>query len=132
MLVDRAQLLTLTAPEMTVLVGGMRALNTNFEHSKHGVFTNRPETLTNDFFVNLLDMSTKWEASSTEGVFDGRDRSTGEIKWTGTRVDLVFGSNSQLRAIAEVYACDDSKETFVKDFAAAWTKVMNLDRYDLA
>ncbi len=132
MLVDRAQLLTLTAPEMTVLIGGMRALNTNFEQSKHGVFTNRPETLTNDFFVNLLDMNTKWEASSAEGVFDGRDCSTGEIKWTGTRVDLVFGSNSQLRAIAEVYACSDSKEMFVNDFVAAWTKVMNLDRYDLA
>ncbi len=133
MLVDRAQLLTLTAPEMTVLVGGMRALNANFGHSKHGVFTNRPETLTNDFFVNLLDMNTKWQASpASEGVFEGRDRATGEIKWTGTRVDLVFGSNSQLRAIAEVYACNDSKETFVKDFVAAWNKVMNLDRYDLA
>ena len=133
LLVDRAQLLTLTAPEMTVLVGGMRALNANFGQSKNGVFTNRPETLTNDFFVNLLDMSTKWQASSTsEGVYEGRDRATGEIKWTGTRVDLVFGSNSQLRALAEVYACDDSKETFVKDFAAAWGKVMNLDRYDLA
>ena len=133
LLVDRAQLLTLTAPEMTVLVGGMRALNANFGQSKHGVFTNRPETLTNDFFVNLLDMNTKWQTSSTsEGVFEGRDRATGEIKWTGTRVDLVFGSNSQLRAIAEVYACDDSKETFVKDFVAAWNKVMNLDRYDLA
>jgi catalase-peroxidase len=132
LLVDRSQLLTLTAPEMTVLVGGMRALNANFGQSKHGVFTNRPETLTNDFFVNLLDMGTKWEPSSTEGVFEGRDRATGEIKWTGTRVDLVFGSNSQLRAIAEVYACDDSKEAFVKDFVAAWNKVMNLDRYDLA
>ena len=133
LLVDRAQLLTLTAPEMTVLVGGMRALNANFGQSKHGVFTNRPETLTNDFFVNLLDMNTKWQASSTsEGVFEGRDRATGEIKWTGTRVDLLFGSNSQLRAIAEVYACDDSKEAFVKDFVAAWSKVMNLDRYDLA
>ncbi len=133
LLVDRAQLLTLTAPEMTVLVGGMRALNANFGQSKHGVFTNRPETLTNDFFVNLLDMNTKWQASSTsEGVFEGRDRATGEIKWTGTRVDLIFGSNSQLRAIAEVYACDDSKEAFVKDFVAAWNKVMNLDRYDLA
>jgi catalase-peroxidase len=132
LLVDRAQLLTLTAPEMTVLVGGMRALNTNFGQSKNGVFTNRPETLTNDFFVNLLDMSTKWQASSaSEGVFEGGDRATGEIKWTGTRVDLVFGSNSQLRAIAEVYACDDSKEAFVKDFVAAWNKVMNLDRYDL-
>src|SRR5712691_6522845 len=132
LLVDRSQLLTLTAPEMTVLVGGMRALNANFGQSKHGVFTNRPETLTNDFFVNLLDMGTKWEASSTEGVFEGRDRATGKVKWTGTRVDLVFGSNSQLRALAEVYACDDSKEAFAKDFAAAWTKVMNLDRYDLA
>jgi catalase-peroxidase len=132
LLVDRSQLLTLTAPEMTVLIGGMRALNANFGQSKHGVFTNRPGTLTNDFFVNLLDMGTKWEASSTEGVFEGRDRATGEVKWTGTRVDLVFGSNSQLRAIAEVYACDDAKETFVKDFVAAWNKVMNLDRYDLA
>ena len=133
LLVDRAQLLTLTAPEMTVLVGGMRALNANFEQSKHGVFTNRPETLTNDFFVNLLDMNTKWQASSTsEGVFEGRDRATGEIKWTGARVDLIFGSNSQLRAIAEFYACDDSQEAFVKDFVAAWNKVMNLDRYDLA
>ena len=132
LLVDRSQLLTLTAPEMAVLVGGMRALNANFEQSKHGVFTNRPETLTNDFFVNLIDMRTKWQPSSTEGVYEGRDRATGQIKWTGTRVDLIFGSNSQLRAIAEVYACNDSKETFVKDFAAAWTKVMNLDRYDLA
>jgi catalase-peroxidase len=133
LLVDRAQLLTLTAPEMTVLVGGMRALNVNFGQANHGVFTNRPETLTNDFFVNLLDMNTKWEPSSTsEGVYEGRDRATGKIKWTGTRVDLLFGSNSQLRAIAEVYACDDSKEAFVKDFAAAWNKVMNLDRYDLA
>ncbi|MEO7651079.1 MAG: catalase/peroxidase HPI [Bryobacteraceae bacterium] len=132
LLVDRAQLLTLTAPEMTVLVAGMRALNANFGQSKHGVFTNRPETLTNDFFVNLLDMNTKWQASSTEGVFEGSDRTTGEIKWTGTRVDLLFGSNSQLRAIAEVYACDDSKEAFVKDFVAAWDKVMNLDRYDVA
>jgi catalase-peroxidase len=132
LLVDRSQLLTLTAPEMTVLVGGMRALNANFEQSKHGVFTNRPETLTNDFFVNLLDMNTKWERSSTDGVFEGRDRKTGQIKWTGTSVDLIFGSNSQLRAIAEVYACNDSKETFVKDFAAAWAKVMNLDRFDLA
>jgi catalase-peroxidase len=131
LLVDRAQLLTLTAPEMTVLVGGIRALNANFEQAKHGVFTNRPETLTNDFFVNLLDMNTKWQASSTsEGVFEGRDRA-GKVKWTGTRVDLLFGSNSQLRAIAEVYACEDSKEAFVKDFAAAWNKVMNLDRYDL-
>ena len=132
LLVDRAQLLTLTAPEMTVLIGGMRALNANFGQAKHGVFTNRPETLTNDFFVNLLDMNTKWQASSTEGVYEGRDRATDKIKWTGTRVDLLFGSNSQLRAIAEVYACNDSKEAFVKDFAAAWNKVMNLDRYDLA
>jgi catalase-peroxidase len=133
LLVDRAQLLTLTAPEMTVLVGGMRALNANFGQAKHGVFTNRPETLTNDFFVNLLDMNTKWEpSSSSEGVFEGRDRATGKTKWTGTRVDLVFGSNSQLRALAEVYASDDSKQAFVKDFAAAWNKVMNLDRYDLA
>jgi len=133
LLLDRAQLLTLTAPEMTVLVGGLRALNANFGQTKHGVFTKRPETLTNDFFVNLLDMNTKWEPSSTsEGVYEGRDRATGKTKWTGTRVDLVFGSNSQLRAIAEVYASDDSKEAFVKDFAAAWNKVMNLDRYDLA
>jgi catalase-peroxidase len=132
LLVDRAQLLTLTAPEMTVLVGGMRALEANFGQAKHGVFTNRPGTLTNDFFVKLLDMNTKWQASSTEGVYEGRDRATGKTKWTGTRVDLLFGSNSQLRAIAEVYACDDSKQAFVKDFAAAWNKVMNLDRYDLA
>ncbi len=133
LLVDRAQLLTLTAPEMTVLVGGLRVLNTNFGHTKHGVFTKRPETLTNDFFVNLLDMNTKWQPpSASDAVYEGRDRTTGEIKWTGTRVDLVFGSNSQLRAIAEVYACNDSKEVFVKDFVAAWNKVMNLDRYDLA
>jgi catalase-peroxidase len=132
LLVDRAQLLTLTAPEMTILVGGMRALNANCGKSKHGVFTNQPETLTNDFFVNLLDMNTKWQPSASEGVYEGRDRKTGKIKWTGTRVDLLFGSNSQLRAIAEVYASDDSKEAFAKDFAAAWSKVMNLDRYDLA
>ena len=133
LLVDRAQLLKLTAPEMTVLVGGMRALNANFGQSKHGVFTDRPGTLTNDFFVNLLDMRTKWQPSPTsEGVYEGRDRATGAIKWTATRADLVFGSNSQLRAIAEAYASDDSKEAFVKDFAAAWNKVMNLDRYDLA
>jgi catalase-peroxidase len=132
-LVDRAQLLTLTAPEMTVLIGGMRALNANFGQTKHGVFTNRPETLTNDFFVNLLDINTKWEPSSTsEGVYEGRDRATGKLKWTGTRVDLIFGSNSQLRALAEVYASNDAKQAFVKDFAAAWSKVMNLDRYDLA
>jgi catalase-peroxidase len=132
LLLDRAQLLTLTAPEMTVLVGGMRVLNANIEQSQHGVFTNRPETLTNDFFVNLLDMSTMWKATSEdEDVFEGRDRGTGELKWTGTRVDLIFGSNSQLRAIAEVYACDDSQEKFVRDFVAAWDKVMNLDRFDL-
>ena len=131
-LVDRAQLLTLTAPEMTVLVGGMRALNANFGQTKHGVFTNRPETLTNDFFVNLLDMNTKWEPSKSEGVYEGRDRATGKTKWTATRVDLLFGSNSQLRAIAEVYGSNDSKEAFVKEFAAAWNKLMNLDRYDLA
>jgi catalase-peroxidase len=133
LLLDRAQLLTLTAPEMTVLIGGMRALNANFGQVKDGVFTKRPETLTNDFFVNLLDMNTKWEPSATsEGVYEGRDRETDKLKWTGTRVDLLFGSNSQLRAIAEAYGCDDSKEAFVKDFAAAWNKVMNLDRYDLA
>ena len=132
LLLDRAQLLTLTAPEMTVLLGGLRALNVTTNQSKNGVFTSRPETLTNDFFVNLLSMSTKWQASSTDGIFEGRDRATGEIKWTGTRVDLVFGSNSQLRALAEVYACSDSQQSFVRDFVAAWTKVMNLDRYDLA
>ena len=133
LLVDRAYLLTLTAPEMTVLVGGMRALNANFGRSQHGVFTDRPETLTNDFFVNLLDMSTEWKVSvSSENVFEGRDRATGEVKWTGTAVDLVFGSNSQLRSISEVYACEDSKEKFVHDFVAAWDKVMNLDRFDLA
>ncbi len=132
-LVDRAQLLKLTGPEMTVLIGGMRVLNTNFGQSKHGVFTKRPETLTNDFFVNLLDMNTEWRPSATsEGVYEGRDRKTGELKWTGTRVDLIFGSHSQLRALAEVYACDDSKEAFVKDFVAAWNKVMNLDRYDVS
>jgi catalase-peroxidase len=131
LLLDRSQLLKLTAPEMTVLVGGMRALNTNFGQSKLGVLTTQPETLTNDFFVNLLDMGTEWKPSG-EGVFEGKDRATGKVKWTGTRADLVFGSNSQLRAIAEVYACSDSKETFVKDFVAAWNKVMNLDRYDLA
>ncbi len=132
-LVDRAQLLTLTVPEMTVLVGGMRALDANFGKSQHGVFTKRPGTLTNDFFVNLVDMKLKWQPSSTsEGVYELRDRSTGELKWTGTHVDLIFGSNSQLRAIAEFYACDDSKEAFVKDFVAAWNKVMNLDRFDLA
>ena len=134
LLVDRAQLLTLTAPEMTVLLGGLRVLNANFGHSKDGVFTNRPETLTNDFFVNLLDMGTEWQPSGngSGGVYQGRDRKTNKVKWTGTRVDLVFGSNSQLRAIAEVYACADSKEKFVKDFVAAWNKVMNLDRFDIA
>jgi catalase-peroxidase len=133
MLLDKAQLLTLTAPEMTALIGGMRALGANFGQSKHGVFTKRPETLTNDFFVNLLDMGTKWEpVKDAEGVLEGRDRKTGELKWTGTVVDLVFGSNSQLRALAEVYACSDGGKAFVKDFVAAWTKVMNLDRFDLA
>ena len=132
LLVDRAQLLTLTAPEMTVLIGGMRALNANFEKSQHGVFTKRPETLTNDFFVNLLDMGTAWKPTSDENVFEGCDRATGELKWTGTRVDLIFGSNSQLRAVAEVYACKDSQEKFLHDFIAAWNKVMNLDRFDLA
>jgi catalase-peroxidase len=133
LLVDKAQLLTLTAPEMTVLIGGMRVLNANFGQSRHGVFTKRPETLSNDFFVNLLDMSTKWKATSEdEDVFEGRDRKSNELKWTGTRVDLIFGSNSQLRALAEVYGCGDSHEKFVHDFVAAWNKVMNLDRFDLA
>jgi catalase-peroxidase len=133
LLVDRAQLLTLTAPEMTVLVGGLRVLGANAGKSTHGVFTKRPETLTNDFFVNLLDMSTQWQPSAgSDGVYEGRDRKTNELKWTGTRVDLIFGSHSQLRALAEVYACADSKEKFVKDFVAAWNKVMNLDRFDLA
>ncbi len=132
-LVDRAQLLTLTAPEMTVLVGGLRVLGANAGQSAHGVFTERPETLTNDFFVNLLDMSTQWQPSAgSEGVYEGRNRKTTAVKWTGTRADLIFGSHSQLRALAEVYACADSKEKFVKDFVAAWTKVMNLDRFDLA
>src|SRR5271157_4000477 len=133
LLIDRSQLLTLTAPEMTVLIGGMRVLNANFGQSKHGVFTKRPETLTNDFFVNLLDMSTTWKPTSeNNSVFEGRDRATDELKWTGTRVDLILGSNSQLRAIAEVYACEDSQEKFLHDFTAAWNKVMNLDRFDLA
>jgi catalase-peroxidase len=133
MLVDRAQLLTLTAPEMTVLVGGMRVLGTNFAQSQHGVFTQRPETLTNDFFVNLLDLGTKWEPTSdAKDVFEGRDRKTGELKWTGTRVDLIFGFNSELRALAEVYASADSQDRFLQDFVAAWDKVMNLDRFDLA
>src|SRR5207248_9427848 len=132
LLLDRANLLTLTAPEMTVLVGGMRALNANFGRSRHGVFTERPETLTDDFFVNLLDMGSEWKASaSEENVYEGRDRATGEVKWTGTAVDLVFGYNSQLRAVSEVYAQADSKEKFVRDFVAAWNKVMNLDRFDL-
>jgi catalase-peroxidase len=132
-LVDRAQLLTLTAPEMTVLVGGLRVLGANAGQSKHGVFTKKPETLTNDFFVNLLDMSTQWQpAAGSDGVYEGRDRKTDGPKWTGTRVDLIFSSHSQLRALAEVYACVDSKEKFVKDFVAAWTTVMNADRFDLA
>jgi catalase-peroxidase len=118
---------------MTVLVGGMRVLNANFGQSQHGVFTKQPETLTNDFFVNLLDMSTKWQATDDDNdVFEGHDRVTGELKWTGTRVDLIFGSNSELRAVAEVYACDDSREKFINDFVAAWDKVMNLDRFELA
>ena len=132
LLVDRAQLLTLTAPEMTVLVGGMRALNANFKQAQHGVFTKRPGTLSNDFFVNLLDMGTTWKAASKDAdVFEGRDRASGELKWTGTRVDLIFGSNSQLRALAEVYGSADAQEKFVHDFVAAWNKVMNLDRFDL-
>ncbi|MGH2666322.1 catalase/peroxidase HPI [Flavobacterium sp.] len=133
MLVDKAQLMTMTAPEMAVLIGGMRVLNTNFDQSKHGVFTHRPEVLSNDFFVNLLDLRTAWKATSAnEDIFEGRDRVTGELKWTGTRVDLIFGSNSELRALAEVYGCEDSQEKFIKDFIAAWSKVMDLDRFDLA
>jgi catalase-peroxidase len=131
-LVDRAQLLTLTAPEMTALLGGLRVLGANVGNSKHGVFTKKPETLTNDFFVNLLDMGTQWAPAGADGVYEGRDRKTGEPRWTGTRVDLIFGSHSQLRAFAEVYACADSKEKFVNDFVAAWNKVMNLDRFELA
>jgi len=132
LLVDRAQLLTLTAPEMTVLVGGLRVLNANVGQSKLGVFTKRPEALTNDFFVNLLDMGTTWKAvSDAKDVFEGRDRATGELKWTGTRVDLIFGSNAQLRAVAEVYGSADGQQKFVRDFVAAWNKVMNLDRFDL-
>jgi catalase-peroxidase len=132
MLVDRAQLLTLTAPEMTVLVGGMRVLGTNYDHSEHGVFTKQEGVLTNDFFVNLLDMGTTWKATSeAEKVFEGRDRATGQPKWTGTRVDLIFGSNSELRALAEVYAFQDSQKRFVEDFVAAWAKVMDLDRFDV-
>jgi catalase-peroxidase len=130
--VDRAQLLTLTAPEMTVLVGGLRVLGANSGQSVRGVFTKTPETLTNDFFVNLLDMSTEWKAiDGSNNVYEGRDRKTGEVKWTGTRADLVFGSHSQLRAFAEVYASADAKQKFVKDFVKAWTKVMNADRFDL-
>lgn len=133
MLVDRAQLLTLTAPEMTVLIGGMRVLNTNFGQTRHGVFTKRPEALTNDFFANLLDMGTEWNAvSEAKELFEGHDRATGKLKWTATRVDLIFGANSQLRALAEVYGCEDSQEKFLNDFIAAWNKVMNLDRFDLA
>ena len=131
MLVDRAQLLRLTAPEMTALVGGMRVLNTNADQSGNGVFTDRPESLTNDFFVNLLDMGTEWSSAAGD-VFEGRDRATGDLKWTATRADLIFGSNSQLRGLAEVYGCGDSEEKFVQDFVAAWDKVMNLDRFDVA
>jgi catalase-peroxidase len=131
LLIDRAQLLTLTAPEMTVLVGGLRVLNANFGRAPHGVLTKRPETLTNDFFVNLLDMSTEWKAVS-KNAFEGRDRATGEVKWSASRVDLVFGSNSELRALAEVYGSADAREKFVRDFVAAWSKVMGLDRFDLA
>jgi catalase-peroxidase len=132
LMVDKAELLNLTAPEMTVLVGGLRVLGANVGQSKHGVFTKQPEALTNDFFVNLLDMGTQWNAiGGGTDEFQGRDRKTGEVKWTGTRVDLVFGSHAQLRALSEVYACSDAKEKFVKDFVAAWTKVMNLDRFDL-
>jgi catalase-peroxidase len=130
-LIDRAQLLTLNAPEMTVLVGGLRVLNANYEMSKNGVFTKQPETLTNDFFKNLLDMNTVWKPISEEELFEGRDRKTDDLKWTGTRVDLIFGSNSQLRALAEVYAQDDAKDKFIRDFVGAWNKVMNLDRFDL-
>ena len=133
LLVERAFMLTLSAPEMTVLIGGMRVLNANYGQARHGVFTDRPETLTNDFFVNLLDMGTEWKASAAaENVYEGRDRGTGADKWTATAVDLVFGANAQLRALAEVYASDDAKEKFVRDFVAAWDKVMNLDRFDLS
>src|SRR5581483_3025750 len=133
LLLDRANLLTLTAPEMTVLVGGLRVLNANWRHVPHGVFTDRPGALTNDFFINLLDMGTEWKVSrDAERLYEGRDRATGELRWTATAVDLVFGANSQLRALAEYYACDDAKEAFVRDFVAAWDKVMNLDRFDLA
>ncbi|MCA8020257.1 peroxidase family protein, partial [Burkholderia metallica] len=133
LLVDKAQLLTLSAPEMTVLVGGLRVLGANAGGAKHGAFTDRPEALTNDFFVNLLDMGTEWKpASAANDVFEGRDRATGQVKWTGTRVDLIFGSHAQLRALAEVYGSADAKEKFAHDFVAAWNKVMNLDRFDLA
>ena len=133
MLIDRAQLMSLTAPEMTVLVAGMRVLDTNYDASRLGVFTTRPGVLTNDFLVHLLDMGTTWRSTSeAQNLFEGRDRKTGEVKWTGSRADLIFGSNSELRAIAEVYACADGEEKFVKDFVAAWTKVMNLGRFDLA
>ena len=131
LLLDKAQLLTLSAPEMTVLIGGLRVLNANVGQAQHGVFTQRPQTLSNDFFVNLLDMRTQWQKSSTDGVLEGRDRSSREVKWTGTVVDLVFGSNAQLRALAEVYATNDAQAKFVHDFVAAWKKVMNLDRFDL-
>ena len=132
-MVDRAQLLTLSAPELTVLVGGMRVLNTNYDQSQNGVFTKSPGVLNNDFFRNLIDMGTTWKAiTASDNVFEGRDRDTNELKWIGTRIDLIFGSNSELRAIAEVYACEDAQEQFLQDFVAAWTKVMNLDRFDLA
>jgi catalase-peroxidase len=132
MLIDKAQLLTLSAPELTVLVGGMRALDANYDGSKHGILTDKPGALTNDFFVNLLDMRTVWKAADDhKEIYEGRDRTSGELKWTGTRADLVFGSNSELRNIAEVYASSDGGEKFVNDFVAAWTKVMNLDRFDL-
>ena len=131
-LVDRAQLLRLTGPEMTALVGGLRVLGANAGNSKHGVFTSKPGTLTNDFFVNLLDMSTQWQPAGSDGTYEGRDRKTNAVKWTGTRVDLIFGSHAQLRAFAEVYGCADSKEKFARDFVAAWTKVMNLDRFEVA
>jgi catalase-peroxidase len=133
LLVDKAQLLTLSAPEMTVLIGGMRVLNANFGQTQHGIFTRKPEALTNDFFVNLLDMRTEWKpVSEAKDIFEGRDRKTGGLKWTATRVDLIFGSNSQLRALAEVYGSSDAQMKFVNDFVAAWNKVMNLDRFDLA
>ena len=132
LLVDKAQLLTLTAPEMTVLLGGMRVLNTNFDNSRHGVFTNQPGTLTNDYFINLLDMSIKWTSKNgSEEEFEGRDRNSGNLRWTATRADLIFGSNSELRALAEVYASNDAKAKFVNDFVSSWDKVMNLDRFDL-